>query len=109
MKKTPKTSKFAIQPMADRVVIRPEEPMKKTASGIIIPETVRGLDQQRGTVVAVGPGKIGDDNELIPVALKVGDEVIYVKGYDETLAKEVEMDNQKYYIVSETNVIATIN
>ena len=103
-----RAKRLGIEPLGDRVFIRAEEPIKKTASGIIIPDTARQENPDRGVVVAVGPGSRGDDNEIIPVSVKVGDNVIFVKGYEEAKAKEEEIDGQKYYLVSESNVLAII-
>ena len=101
------TNKSGIQPLGDRVVLRPlskEESGTTTSFGIIIPETVDKEKPEQGTVVAVGPGKMGDDNEIIPVSVKVGDRVMFSKyGYD-----EVKVNGVEYYIVSEGNILAVL-
>lgn len=98
------TTKISITPLADRVLVQPASREEVSASGIIIPDTAKEKPE-RGTVVAVGPGKVGDDNERIPMTLKAGDTVIFSKyGYD-----EVKIDGQEYYILSESNVLAVIN
>ncbi|MEK7107381.1 MAG: co-chaperone GroES, partial [Patescibacteria group bacterium] len=85
MKKQSKITGNKIRPLADRVLVKPEENSdEKSPSGIIIPDTAQKEKPARGEVIAVGPGKIGDDNELIPVSVKVGDTVMFSKyGYDE--------------------------
>ena len=100
-----KITKINIQPLADRVLVKPEEVAdEKSPAGIIIPDTARKEKPERGTVVAVGVGKRGDDNELIPVSVKVGDTVVFSKyGYD-----EVKIDDVEYYIVNESNILAII-
>jgi chaperonin GroES len=100
-------SKVGIAPLADRIVVKPltREEMEGTTTsfGIIIPDTSKEKPEQ-GWVVAVGPGKRGDDGELIPVSVRVGDKVMFSKyGYD-----EVKIDGIEYYIVSEQNVLAVI-
>jgi chaperonin GroES len=100
MKKNP-----SIKPLGDRVLVKPEDATDtKTASGIIIPDTAHKEKPERGTVIGVGPGKRGDDNEIIPVTVKVGDVVLFSKyGYD-----EIKIDDVEYYIVSENNILAVV-
>ncbi len=95
----------SIKPLGDRVLVKPEDATDtKTASGIFIPDTAHKEKPERGEVIAVGPGKRGDDNEIIPVSVHVGDTVIFSKyGYDEVKIHDVE-----YYIVSESNILAVV-
>ena len=97
----------SIQPLGDRAVVRPlteEEMGTKSASGIIIPETVDKEKPEQGKVVAVGPGKMGDDGKRIPMDVKEGDRVVFSKyGYD-----EVKLDGEEYYIVGESSLLAVI-
>jgi chaperonin GroES len=99
------TKKFGVKPLADRVVVRPEaKEEKKLPSGIIIPETADKERPSKGTVVAVGAGKM-EDGKLVPVSVKVGDEVLFSKyGYD-----EIKIDGVEYYILSESSVLAILN
>ena len=87
-----------IKPLADRVVIEPQEAQTKTASGLFIPDTAKEKPQQ-GTVVAAGPGKKDE-----PMELKVGDTVLYGK-YAGT---EVTVEDKKYLIVKQSDVLAII-
>lgn len=87
-----------IKPLADRVVIEPSPAETKTASGIIIPDTVKEKPQE-GTVVAVGPGKPDE-----PVTLKVGNKVLYGK-YAGT---ELKLDGKDYLIMREADVLAIV-
>ncbi len=105
MKKESKKSKVSVTPVGDRVLLKPIEPKDdKSPGGIIIPDTAKTEKPERGRVIAVGPGKRGDDNELIPVSVKVGDTVIFSKyGYD-----EVKIDDEEYYIISESNILAVV-
>jgi len=108
-KKTAKSEKkveqkIRIRPMGDRVVVRPEKFEEKTAGGIIIPDTARNEKPEKGTVVAVGDGKMNDDGRMLPMRVMVGDKVMFSKyGYD-----EVKIDGEEYLIVSESNIIAII-
>ena len=91
--------------MGDRILVKPEEGGdQKTASGIIIPDTAHKEKPERGEVIAVGSGKRNDDGKLVPVSVKVGDTVMFSKyGYD-----EVKIDDEEYYIVAESNILAII-
>lgn len=99
-KKAPKKSlapKNAVgTPYGDRVLVKPQ-PMETTTSfGIIIPDSAKEKPET-GVVVAVGPGKRGDDNELVPVGVSVGDKIMFSKyGYD-----EVKINGQDYYLIRE--------
>ncbi|HAE12687.1 MAG: co-chaperone GroES [Chitinophagales bacterium] len=93
-----KKAKISIQPLADRVVIKPAPAETKTASGLVIPDTAKEKPQQ-GTVMAVGPGKKDE-----PTTLKVGDTVLYGK-YSGT---EISVDGDDYLIMRESDVFAVI-
>lgn len=105
MKKESKKKKISIQPLGDRILLKPEDEVdEKSPGGIIIPDTASKEKPERGTVIAVGPGKIGDDGKVIHVSVKVGDMVMFSKyGYD-----EVKIDDEEYYIVAESNILAVI-
>ena len=92
------SKKIDIKPLADRVLVEPAAAEEKTTGGLIIPDTAREKPQ-KGTVIAVGPGK---PNE--PLTVKVGDKVLYGKygGTDLTLA------NQDYLMMRETDIYAII-
>ncbi|MDZ7726423.1 MAG: co-chaperone GroES [Candidatus Campbellbacteria bacterium] len=103
-----KKDKASIVPLGDRVLIRPftpEETESKSSSGIIIPDTVSKERPERGTVVAVGEGRLDEDGEKrIPVSVKVGDTVVFSKyGFD-----ELELDGDEYIIVREENILAVV-
>ena len=101
-------SKSGIQPLGDRVLVRPlspEETGKTTSFGIIIPETVDKEKPEQGAVVAVGLGKRSDDGKLLPLSVKVGDRILFSKyGYD-----EVKVGGVEYYMVSESNILAVLS
>lgn len=87
-----------VKPLADRVLIQPATAEQKTAGGIIIPDTAKEKPQ-RGTVVAVGPGKKDE-----PLTVKVGDVVLYGK-YAGT---EISVDGNDYLIMRESDIVAVI-
>ena len=92
-----------IRPLHDRVVVRRMEEERKTASGIIIPDNATEKPD-RGEVLAVGPGKVGDDNERIALQVKVSDKVLFGK-YAGTAVK---MDGQEVLIMREEDLLAII-
>lgn len=99
-------SALGIRPLADRVLIKEEvkEDIKKTDAGILIPGTEKeGGSGRRGEIVAVGPGRFGDDNELVPMTLKKGDRVIFQWG------EKVTIEGADYYVAREGDIIAVIN
>ena len=93
-----------LKPLYDKIVVkRQEEQEQRTASGIIIPDTAKEKPQI-GEVVAVGEGKRLNNGEIVPLKVKVGDKVIFNK-YAGT---EVELDGEKYLIMSEDEVLAIL-
>ena len=90
-----------VQPLADRVVVKPIEREEKTKSGIYLPDTAKEKPQE-GEVVAVGPGKIDDTGKRIGMDLKVGDRVIYAK-YGGT---EIKVDDVEMIILRESDILA---
>ena len=90
-----------LQPLADRVLVKPIEKEEKTKSGIYLPDTAKEKPQE-GEVLAVGPGKMSDDGKRIVMDLKVGDIVIYAK-YGGT---EVKIDDEELIILRESDILA---
>jgi chaperonin GroES len=93
-----------LQPLEDRIVVRPNESEETTASGLVIPDTAKEKPQQ-GEVLAVGPGRRAESNgELVPVDVAVGDTVVYSK-YGGT---EIAVDGEDLLILSGRDVLAKI-
>ena len=90
-----------MKPLADRVVVKPSEAEEKTKGGIIVPDTAKEKPVW-GEVIAVGPGRVGDDGKLIPTELKAGDKVLYGK-YSGT---EVTIDGEDLLIMRESDIFA---
>jgi chaperonin GroES len=90
-----------LQPLADRVLVKPIEKEEKTKSGIYLPDTAKEKPQE-GEVLAVGPGKMSDDGKRIAMDLKVGDIVIYAK-YGGT---EVKIDDEELILLRESDILA---
>ena len=96
-------TKVAIKPLEDRIVVQANEAETTTASGIVIPDTAKE-NPQEGTVLAVGPGRVDDSGNRIPVDVQVGDTVIYSK-YGGT---EVKYAGEEYLVLSARDVLAVI-
>jgi chaperonin GroES len=92
-----------LRPLDDRVVVEPKEAEEMTAGGIVLPDTAKEKPQ-RGTVVAVGPGKLLDTGERGKLSVTVGDEVIYGK----YAGSDVELDGREVKILRETDILAKI-
>lgn len=94
-----------VRPLGDRVLIKPlatDEMHTTSPSGIIIPDSAHEDKKDRGTVIAVGAGRRGDDGALVPMAVAVGDTVIFQWG------EKIEYNGQDYYLVSEGNILAIL-
>lgn len=96
--------KMKVQPLADRVLVKPLEAQEKTKGGIILPDTAKEKPQQ-GKVVAVGKGRISEDGTIQPLEIKVSDIVLYGR-YSGT---EIKIDDQEYLIVKEDDILAILN
>lgn len=92
-----------LKPLDERIVVEPVEAEEKTPGGIVLPDTAKEKPQ-RGTVLAVGPGKLLDNGERCPMSVAVGDEVIYGK-YSGT---DIEIDGKEVKILRESDVLAKI-
>ena len=90
-----------LQPLADRVVVKPVEKEEKTKSGIYIPDTAKERPQE-GEIIAVGPGRLDDEGKRIAMELKVGDLVIYAK-YG---GSEIKIDDEELVIMRESDILA---
>lgn len=90
-----------LQPLADRVVVRPIEREEVTKGGIVLPDTVKEKPQE-GKVVAVGKGKLSEDGKRMPIDVKVGDIVVYAK-YG---GVEFKVEDEELVILHETDILA---
>jgi len=90
-----------LQPLADRLVVKPIEREEVTKGGIVLPDTAKEKPQE-GKVVAVGPGRLSEDGTRIKMDIKVGDIVIYAK-YGGT---EIKIDDEELIILHESDVLA---
>jgi chaperonin GroES len=93
----------SLQPLEDRIVVKPGEGEEMTASGLVIPDTAKEKPQE-GEVIAVGPGRF-EDGARVPLDVEVGNTVIYSK-YGGT---EVKIGGEDYLILSARDVLAIVN
>ena len=95
---------MSLQPLEDRIVVRPGDAEETTVSGLVIPDTAKEKPQQ-GEVIAVGPGRRSEHSgELIPVDVAVGDVVLDSK-YGGT---EVAVDGEDLLVLSSRDVLAKV-
>jgi chaperonin GroES len=92
-----------LQPLADRLVVKPIEKEEKTKGGIYLPDTAKEKPQE-GEVLAVGPGRLSEDGKRIAMDVKVGDIVIYAK-YGGTEIKDEDTD-EEMVILRESDILA---
>ncbi len=96
-------TKVRIKPLEDRVVVQANEAETTTASGLVIPDTAKEKPQE-GTVIAVGPGRIDDKGNRVPMDVTEGDTVIYSK-YGGT---EVKYGGEDYLVLSARDLLAVV-
>jgi chaperonin GroES len=93
-----------IKPLSNHLFIEAIEEEKKTESGIVLPETIEKDKPVKGKVVAVGPGKVNEKGERMPVSVKVGDIILFKKyGPD-----EIEIEGKKYLVGDEEDILAIL-
>ncbi len=99
----PAALKMKVRPLDDRVLIEQSEAEETTKGGIVLPDTAKEKPQ-RGTVVAVGPGKLLDDGQRAEPGVGVGDTVVYGK-YS---GNEIKLDGQKFVICRESDILGVL-
>ncbi|MFA6572045.1 MAG: co-chaperone GroES [Bacteroidota bacterium] len=92
-----------LQPLHDRIIVKPAEAAEVSKGGIIIPDTAKEKPQQ-GTIIAIGTGKVADDGKIVPMTVKAGDTILYGK-YSGT---EVNIDGEEHLIMRESDIFAII-
>ncbi|MFA7390742.1 MAG: co-chaperone GroES [Pigmentiphaga sp.] len=94
---------MALRPLHDRVIVKRLDNERKTASVIVIPESAAENPDQ-GEVVAVGPGKSGEDGKLAPMDVKPGDKVLFGKYAGQT----VKVDGEEVLVIREDEILAVV-
>ncbi len=92
-----------IRPLDDRILVKQSAAEERTAGGIVLPDTAKEKPQ-KGKVIATGPGKMLKNGKRGPMEIKKGDEVFYGK-YAGT---EVEIENEKYVIIRESDILGIV-
>ena len=93
-----------LKPLNDNVIIKPTKEKEKTASGIILPETIDKEKPEKGEVIAVGPGKALENGSRSTMSVKQGDKVIFTK-YS---PNEIKENGEEYLVLSESDILAII-
>lgn len=92
-----------VTPLGDRVLVKRLEPLQKTKGGIVLPDSAQEKPKE-AEVMAVGPGKVNDKGERVPVYVKVGDKVVFTS-YAGT---EIKVDGEEYLIMREEDILAKL-
>lgn len=92
-----------LQPLGDRVVIKPKTREETTRGGIVLPDTAKEKPQE-GSILAAGPGRTLEDGTRVPMDVKVGDNVLYAK-YAGT---EYRLDEEDVLILKESDILAIV-
>jgi len=92
------------RPLGDRVVVKRSDAEQKTASGIIIPDTAQDKPQQ-GEIIAVGAGARDDSGKIVPLEVKVGDQILFGKWS----STEIKLEGQEYLVMKESDIIGIVD
>jgi chaperonin GroES len=102
-KKKPATERIKIQPLGDRVVVEREESESKTAGGIVLPDSAKDKPS-RGTVIAIGNGRLLDDGKRSKLQVKVGEKVLFTSYAPEA----IKINDQELLLLREEDILAVI-
>ena len=107
---TTKTAKAAkIVPLGDRIVVKQVRQDEVRASGLVIPDTAREKPQL-GEVIAVGPGRLDENNKRVPLDVKMGDRVLYAKYSGQEVPRGVfGSDEEEYLVLKESDILARVS
>ena len=93
-----------LKPLNDNVIVKPSNAEEKTASGIIIPDTVNKEKPEQGEIIAVGPGKLNDSGVRMPLNVKVGDKVFFTK----YAPNEFKVKDETFLVMKEDDILAVV-
>lgn len=93
-----------LKPLSNNVIVKAAALEEVTKSGIVLPGTSEKDRPEKGEIIAVGPGKIMDNGQLSPMNVKVGDQVVFKKYSPD----EIKIDGEEYLILSENDIVATL-
>ena len=100
---TKKKGKVALQPLGDKVVVERDESLETTAGGIFLPDSAKDKPS-RGTIVAIGTGKLLDDGTRGELQVKKGDRILFTSYAPEP----INIDDEEYLLMSESDILAVI-
>lgn len=100
---TKKRAKVTLQPLGDKVVVEREESLDRTVGGIILPDAAKDKPS-RGTIIAIGTGKLLDDGTRGAMQVKKGDRVLFTSYAPETIT----IDDEEFLLMSESDILAVI-
>mgnify|MGYP001596306599 CR=1 FL=1 len=95
---------MSVKPLGDHVIVKPLKEDEKTASGIVLPDTVEKERPEKGQVIAMGPGKLLENGTRAPMQIKVGDKVMFKKYSPD----EIKIDGEEMLVISESDIIAVL-
>ena len=95
---------MSLQPLEDRIIVKPGEAEETTVSGLVIPDTAKEKPQI-GEVIAVGPGALTEEGDRLPMDVKVGDRVLYSK----FAGTEVKLDGVDHLVLSSRDLLAIVS
>ncbi len=95
-------AKAKLEPLGDRVVIKPISREEVTKGGIVLPDTVTKEKPQEGEIIAVGPGRLTEDGKRIAMDVKKGDKIIYAR----YAGSEIKLDDEELVILRESDILA---
>jgi len=93
-----------LKPLGDHLVVKAIADDKKTKSGIVLPATVDKEKPEQGEVIAVGPGRVLDSGNRLPMSVKTGDRILFKKYSPD----EIKVDGVEYLVLSESEVLAIL-
>jgi chaperonin GroES len=93
-----------IEPLGDKVLIKPLTEEEVTASGIVLPDTVEKEKPMQGEVIAVGPGKMQENGQRSPMSVKKGDKILFTKYAPD----EVEIEDEEYLVIEEDKILGIV-
>ncbi len=103
MAKQAKTVEVQIKPLFDNVLVRPVDAETKTASGILLPDSVKEKPQM-GVIMAIGDGAFDEDGKRMPMVVKIGQKVMYTKWG----GNEIKVGMEEWKLVKQTDILAII-
>ncbi|MFH1890908.1 MAG: co-chaperone GroES [Candidatus Kuenenbacteria bacterium] len=93
-----------LKPLGDHLIVKPVLQDKTTKSGIVLPDTIDKERPEKGEVVAIGPGRVLDNGNRLPMSVQIGQKILFKKYSPD----EIKVEGEDYLVLSESEVIAII-